>query len=53
MDMPGLILELKKQNRKIRCYRGDYYWLDIGRVDDYETAVEIFSERKKEFLPGG
>jgi NDP-sugar pyrophosphorylase family protein len=53
LDMPELILKLKSLGRNILCYSGDYYWLDIGRVDDYETAVEIFSSRKKEFLPNG
>lgn len=53
MDMPELILKLKQLNKKIKCYSKDYYWLDIGRVDDYEKAVEIFSERKGEFLLNG
>ncbi len=53
MDMPELILELRKQNRKIKCYKKDYYWLDIGRVEDYENAIEIFEERKGDFLPNG
>jgi NDP-mannose synthase len=50
-DMPELILKLRDTGRKVRCYQGDYYWLDIGRVDDYETAVSIFNDKKKEFLP--
>jgi NDP-sugar pyrophosphorylase family protein len=53
MDMPDLILKLKRENRKIRCYRGEGYWLDIGRIPDYETALEIFKEKRKEFLHDG
>ncbi|MFA6584699.1 MAG: sugar phosphate nucleotidyltransferase [Elusimicrobiaceae bacterium] len=49
-NMPDLILKLRGQE-KIMCYKKDYYWLDIGRVSDYETAVEIFKDRKAEFLP--
>lgn len=52
-DMPDLILALKRLDRRIKCYKGDYYWLDIGRIEDYETALEIFNERKKDFLPNG
>lgn len=53
LDMPDFILRAKQLNRKIMCYQGDYYWLDIGRADDYEQAIEIFQERKPEFLPNG
>lgn len=53
MDMPELILRLKKENKKIMCFKGDYYWLDIGRIEDYETAIDIFNAKKKEFLPNG
>jgi NDP-sugar pyrophosphorylase family protein len=51
LDMPDLILKLKEQQQQIRCYRGDYYWLDIGRAEDYETANGIFQDRRKDFLP--
>lgn len=49
-DMPELMLKLRDAGEKVGCYSGDYYWLDIGRLDDYETAVEMFQERKSEFL---
>ena len=26
-------------------------WLDIGRPDDYEAALETFQARRAEFLP--
>ena len=51
MNMPDLILKLKNQKKKISCYKGDYYWLDIGRIDDYETANTIFEKKRREFLP--
>lgn len=52
-DMPTLMTELHKKGKKIGCFTKDFYWLDIGRVDDYETAVKIFSEKKNQFLPNG
>lgn len=52
-DMPDLMLKLREESMKIRCYKGDYYWLDIGRVDDYEKAIEIFKDRREEFLCNG
>lgn len=51
IDMPDMMTKAKKCGRKIRCYRRNYYWLDIGRPDDYEKAVEIFKEKKDLFLP--
>jgi len=50
-DMPDLMLALKRNNMKIGCYSGNYYWLDIGRMEDYEAAIEIFSNKREEFLP--
>jgi NDP-sugar pyrophosphorylase family protein len=49
-DMPQLILALHKAGKQIKCYTGDYFWLDIGRVDDYEVANDIFKKRRQEFL---
>jgi len=52
-DMPTLVLRMKNEGKKIGCYTDDFFWLDIGRVEDYETAVKIYSDRKNEFLPHG
>ncbi len=51
MDLPDLIMALKRENKTVKCYQGDYYWLDIGRINDYEESVEIFKARRSEFLP--
>ena len=53
MDLPDLIMKLNKKNKKILCYRGDYDWLDIGRIHDYEEANIIFEKKRKLFLPDG
>lgn len=50
MDIPDLMLKLRSRNMKIQCYKGDYYWLDIGRAEDYEEANKMFIERSSEFL---
>lgn len=51
-DMPDLILAMKRNDMPIRCYSGDYDWLDIGRVEDYETAVTLFEKSRDSYLPG-
>ena len=42
---------LKNNGDKVFCYEEDCIWLDIGRVDDYQEAIKIFSKNKKIFLP--
>lgn len=50
-DLPDLVMRLKQSGMPVHCHSGDYFWLDVGRVDDYEQACEIFESRKSEFLP--
>jgi NDP-sugar pyrophosphorylase family protein len=50
-DLPDLVIKANNMKKKIGCFRGNYYWLDIGRVDDYEKANEMFESNKKDFLP--
>ncbi|MBF0312022.1 MAG: NTP transferase domain-containing protein [Oligoflexia bacterium] len=50
-ELPELILKIKNLKMKISCYKADYFWLDIGRVEDCERADEIMRERRAEFLP--
>ena len=51
-DMPQLVLALKESSERVGVYSGDFEWLDIGRLDDYETAVALFEEKRDEYLPG-
>lgn len=37
----------------IYAYPFEGYWLDIGRVDDYETAVNDYETMKKRLIPIG
>lgn len=49
-DMPNLVLALHKGGEKIVCYTGDYDWLDIGRIEDYETAVATFESKRDDYI---
>ena len=49
MDIPELILKLKEHGKLVVLQ--DYYWLDIGRFDDYEKAIDAFREKRDVFLP--
>jgi NDP-mannose synthase len=51
LDFPDLVLRLIEAGEPVRALRSDGYWLDIGRQDDYETAVEEFERLRDRFLP--
>jgi NDP-sugar pyrophosphorylase family protein len=51
LDLPELVLRLKARGHPVNVYRFDGYWLDIGRHDDYEIAVQEFLTHREEFLP--
>lgn len=51
LDFPEMILNLKTLGKKISCYKGNYFWLDIGKFEDFDKAIEKFAEKREEFLP--
>ncbi len=51
LDLPELVLRLLKEKHKVNIYDFDGYWLDIGRHDDYATAIEKFASHRQDFLP--
>ncbi len=53
LDLPDLMMQLSQDGHLVRCYREPCYWLDIGRVDDYQVAVNKFVENPAQFIPSG
>jgi NDP-sugar pyrophosphorylase family protein len=51
MNKKAIMPYLKAGEYAVYCYREPCYWLDIGRIDDYQTATEILESRISEFLP--
>lgn len=51
LDLPELVLNLIKDGKKVNVFNFDGYWLDIGRHDDYEQAIEEFAAHREDFLP--
>jgi NDP-sugar pyrophosphorylase family protein len=51
LDLPELVLRLLERGEKVSSYRYAGYWLDIGRVDDYQEAIQKFETHRQEFLP--
>lgn len=51
LDFPDLVLRLVKAGEVVRAWRPDAYWLDIGRHEDYELAMEEFERMRPRLLP--
>lgn len=51
LDLPELVLRLQENGQRVNVYPFDGYWLDIGRHEDYEIAIEKFASHRADFLP--
>jgi len=50
LDLPDLILKLIRAGERVVSYPFSGYWLDLGRIDDYEQAVQEFERLKPQIL---
>jgi NDP-sugar pyrophosphorylase family protein len=50
LDMPKLMMNLRETGKIVLTYRSSCEWLDIGRADDYETAIEEFQLSRDKYL---
>ncbi len=51
-DFPDLMRLLLEKGKKVVIYNSTDFWLDIGRPDDYQKAVEEFERNKERFVEG-
>lgn len=45
LDMPGLMQRLSEAGERVLVFESECLWLDIGRKDDYERAIDLFNNR--------
>jgi len=50
LDFPDLVLRLIDAGERVVSYPFDGYWMDLGRFEDYQQAVEDFEELKPQLL---
>lgn len=50
LDFPDLVLKLIAAGERVMSYPFDGYWMDLGRIDDYEQAVKEFDVLKDQLL---
>jgi NDP-sugar pyrophosphorylase family protein len=51
LDLPELVKKLLRGGQRVNVFNFDGYWLDVGRHDDYERAMEEFARHRQDFLP--
>jgi NDP-sugar pyrophosphorylase family protein len=51
LEFPDLILRLIAAGETVRAWPSEDYWLDIGRHDDYEQALEEFEQVRDRLIP--
>jgi NDP-sugar pyrophosphorylase family protein len=52
LGIPDLMRRLVEAGETVRTHEPDCLWLDIGRVEDYEQAVDLFESMRETFLEG-
>lgn len=50
LDLPDLILKLLDAGERVVSYPFDGYWMDLGRLSDYEQAIKDFDTLKPVLL---
>jgi NDP-sugar pyrophosphorylase family protein len=51
LDIPTLMIDLIRADKMVMTFQSKSEWLDIGRPDDYEQAIEKFENSKDKYLP--
>jgi NDP-mannose synthase len=51
LDFPELVQRLLNAGENVQGWQSDDYWLDIGRHDDYEQAIEEFERMRHRLIP--
>jgi NDP-sugar pyrophosphorylase family protein len=51
LDFPDLVKAMIAAHRKVRAFRFEGIWLDVGRTEDYFSASEVFGQHQSRLLP--
>jgi NDP-sugar pyrophosphorylase family protein len=50
-DFPDLLAAVLERRWPVNAYHSTDFWLDIGRIEDYELALDRFDELRDALLP--
>jgi NDP-sugar pyrophosphorylase family protein len=51
LDLPELVMQLVDKGRAPMTFDSQCQWLDIGRLEDYAAATDLFGRNRMAFLP--
>lgn len=51
IDFPDVALKLVERGDRVQAFPTNCYWMDIGRRDDYDRAIEEFPILRERLLP--
>jgi NDP-sugar pyrophosphorylase family protein len=51
LDLPDLVLRLIEREKIVRAWRSEAYWVDFGRREDYDRAINEFEPMRHRLLP--
>lgn len=50
LDFPDLVLKMLAAGERVISYPYHGYWMDLGRLSDYEQAIQDFETMKAQFI---
>ena len=50
-DVPTFMERISAAGERVRCAELTSFWLDLGRIDDYQAAADLIAESPDRFLP--
>ena len=53
LDFPDLVLKLIQSKERVNSYRFEGYWQDLGRIEDYEQAIQDFDGLSPQIFGSG
>jgi len=53
LDFPDLVLKLIQLKERVNSYRFEGYWQDLGRIEDYEQAIQDFDGLSPQIFGSG
>lgn len=51
LDFPTVVQRMIDADESVRAWRSEAYWLDIGRHEDYEQALDEFDRMRHKLIP--
>lgn len=51
LDVPSFMERTRDAGERVHCHEVTNFWLDLGRIDDYQAAADLIAENPTRFTP--